>query len=126
MLDQVINRYTNQALSAAEVIAALVGLARDMRDAKPAPAISVLAGNELAFYDSVCENDSAILEMVDDILRASHRQTQSQEPDSDFCIRQPGHTSRIGAGAAFALAARTRGGSCGDPPSAGISAPKCR
>jgi type I restriction enzyme R subunit len=70
LLDEAINRYTNRALSTAEIIAALVELAKEMREAKSRAGELGLADDELAFYDAVCQNDAAILELGDDTLKA--------------------------------------------------------
>jgi type I restriction enzyme, R subunit len=70
LLDEAINRYTNRALSTAEIIAALVELAKEMREAKSRAGELGLAEAELAFYDAVCQNDAAILELGDDTLKA--------------------------------------------------------
>ncbi|MGH9164618.1 MAG: type I restriction endonuclease subunit R [Acidimicrobiales bacterium] len=70
LLDQAINRYTNRALSTAEIIVALVALAKEMREAKSRASELGLAEGELAFYDAVCQNDSAVLELGDDVLKA--------------------------------------------------------
>ena len=69
-LDEAINRYTNRALSTAEIIAALVDLAKEMRESKARAGELGLADDELAFYDAVCQNDSAVLEMGDETLKA--------------------------------------------------------
>jgi type I restriction enzyme R subunit len=70
LLDEAINRYTNRALSTAEIIAALVELAKEMREAKLRAGELGLDDAELAFYDAVCQNDAAILELGDDTLKA--------------------------------------------------------
>ncbi|MBF6253125.1 type I restriction endonuclease subunit R [Nocardia farcinica] len=64
------NRYTNQQLTSAEVIAELIALAREAaaerdRGRRFTPALNE---DELAFYDAVCENESAVEQMGDDVL----------------------------------------------------------
>lgn len=64
-----INRYTNRALTAAEIIAELVKLAKDIRDNNDrrnqlGPSVA-----EAAFYDAIVQNDSAVLQMGDDVLK---------------------------------------------------------
>ncbi|MGH9156129.1 MAG: type I restriction enzyme endonuclease domain-containing protein [Acidimicrobiales bacterium] len=49
---------------------ALVALAKEMREAKARAGELGLADDELAFYDAVCQNDSAVLGLGDDVLRA--------------------------------------------------------
>ncbi|QYG95314.1 type I restriction endonuclease subunit R [Iamia sp. SCSIO 61187] len=73
LLDEVINRYTNRALSTAEIIAALVELAKEIRDSNARAGDLGLADDELAFYDAVCQNDSAILGMGDETLKTIAR-----------------------------------------------------
>jgi type I restriction enzyme, R subunit len=63
-------RYTNQNLSAAQVIAELVAMAREVsadgsRGAQFAPP---LTSDELAFYDAVAQNESAVTEMGTGVL----------------------------------------------------------
>jgi len=70
LLDEAINRYTNRALSTAEIIAALVELAKELRESKARAGELGLAEDELAFYDAVCQNDAAVLELGDDTLKA--------------------------------------------------------
>ena len=69
LLDEAINRYTNRALSTAEIIAALVELAKEMRAARDSAAQLGLKDDEVAFYDAVCQNDAAVLELGDDVLK---------------------------------------------------------
>jgi hypothetical protein len=56
-------------LTTAEIIAELVELAKKMRDEKNRSEELGLATDEIAFYDAVCQNDSAILQMGDETLR---------------------------------------------------------
>ncbi|HET9896751.1 MAG TPA: type I restriction endonuclease subunit R [Streptosporangiaceae bacterium] len=63
-------RYTNQNLTAAQVIAELVAMAREVsadasRGQRFTPA---LTSDELAFYDAVAQNESAVTEMGTGIL----------------------------------------------------------
>jgi type I restriction enzyme R subunit len=63
-------RYTNQSLSAAQVIAELVAMAREVSaDANRGQAFTpALTNDELAFYDAVAQNDSAVTEMGAGVL----------------------------------------------------------
>ena len=70
LLDEAINRYNNRALSTAEIIAALVDLAKELRAAQSRAEDLGLDEGELAFYDAVCQNDAAVLELGDDTLKA--------------------------------------------------------
>jgi type I restriction enzyme R subunit len=69
LLDGAILKYTNRNLTTAEIIVELVELAKKMRDGKKRSEELGLATDEIAFYDAVCQNDSAILQMGDDTLR---------------------------------------------------------
>jgi type I restriction enzyme R subunit len=74
-LADLMRRYTNQNLSAAEIIAKLVELAREVsadanRGNKFAPPLN---NDELAFYDAVAQNESAVTEMGDTKLAAIAR-----------------------------------------------------
>jgi type I restriction enzyme R subunit len=70
MLDEAVNRYTNRSLTTAEIIAELVKLAKQMRDAQKRHEELGLREDEVAFYDAVAQNDSAVLELGDETLKA--------------------------------------------------------
>ncbi|QXC62347.1 type I restriction endonuclease subunit R [Aquihabitans sp. G128] len=73
LLEEAINRYTNRALSTAQVIAELVEIAKLMRAAGQRAADLGLSATEVAFYDAVCQNDTAILELGDETLKTIAR-----------------------------------------------------
>jgi type I restriction enzyme R subunit len=60
MLEQTIRRYQNRAIEAAQVIEELIGLAKDMRAANTRGEKLGLSDEELAFYDALEVNDSAV------------------------------------------------------------------
>src|SRR5687767_4962879 len=60
MLEQTIRRYQNRAIEAAQVIEELIGLAKDMRAANARGEQLGLTDAELAFYDALEVNDSAV------------------------------------------------------------------
>lgn len=60
MLEQSIRRYQNRAIEAAQVIEELIGLAKDMRAANARGEQLGLTDDELAFYDALEVNDSAV------------------------------------------------------------------
>lgn len=69
-LTEAINRYTSRAITSAEVLAELAELALEMkRDAHRAEELG-LTDDELAFYDAITQNDSAVLTLGDGVLRA--------------------------------------------------------
>jgi len=73
MLDEAINRYNNRSLSSAEIIAELVQLAKQMRDDLQRHASLGLREDEIAFYDAVAQNESAVIELGDETLKAIAR-----------------------------------------------------
>jgi len=69
MLEQTIRRYQNRAIEAAQVIEELIGLARDMREANARGEKLNLSEEELAFYDALETNDSAVKVLGEPTLR---------------------------------------------------------
>ena len=69
MLEQTIRRYQNRAVEAAQVIEELIGLAREMREANARGERLRLSDDELAFYDALGVNDSAVQVLGDETLR---------------------------------------------------------
>ncbi|MDQ7859963.1 MAG: HsdR family type I site-specific deoxyribonuclease, partial [Armatimonadota bacterium] len=74
MLEQTIRRYQNRAIEAAQVIEELIALAKEMRQANARGEALGLSQDELAFYDALETNDSAVKILGDDILRAIARE----------------------------------------------------
>jgi type I restriction enzyme R subunit len=74
LLDDAIRRYTNRALTTAEIIGELVRLAKELRDAGARGEHLGLDEKELAFYDAVCQNEPAVLELGDEVLKAIARE----------------------------------------------------
>ncbi|MFQ3591142.1 MAG: type I restriction enzyme endonuclease domain-containing protein, partial [Chloracidobacterium sp.] len=70
MLEQTIRRYQNRAIEAAQVIEELIQLAKDMRAADARGEQLGLSDDELAFYDALETNDSAVKVLGDKTLRA--------------------------------------------------------
>jgi type I restriction enzyme R subunit len=69
MLEQTIRRYQNRAIEAVQVIEELIRLARDMREASARGERLNLSEEELAFYDALETNDSAVKVLGEPILR---------------------------------------------------------
>ena len=69
MLDQTVRRYGNRAVEAAQLIEELIQLARDMREANAHGEALGLSEDELAFYDALEANDSAVQVLGDETLR---------------------------------------------------------
>jgi len=74
MLEQAIRRYQNRAIEAAQVIEELIALARDMREADARGEQLGLSEEELAFYDALETNDSAVKVLGDETLRRIARE----------------------------------------------------
>ncbi|MDQ7797183.1 MAG: DUF3387 domain-containing protein, partial [Spirochaetia bacterium] len=73
MLEQTIRRYQNRAIEAAQVIEELIQLAKDMREASARGEQLGLTDDELAFYDALETNDSAVKVLGDETLRSIAR-----------------------------------------------------
>lgn len=69
MLERAMRSYNNRSLTAAEVVAELVALAKEMKTENDRGAALGLRDDELAFYDAVCQNDSAVMELGDEVLK---------------------------------------------------------
>ena len=69
MLEQTLRRYQNRAIEAAQVIEELIQLARDLREANARGEALGLSEDELAFYDALETNDSAVRVLGDETLR---------------------------------------------------------
>ncbi|HWQ37501.1 MAG TPA: type I restriction endonuclease subunit R [Burkholderiales bacterium] len=69
MLEQTIRRYQNRAIEAAQVIEELIALAKEMREANARGQVLGLSEDELAFYDALETNDSAVKVLGEPTLR---------------------------------------------------------
>ena len=74
MLEQTIRRYQSRAVEAAQVIEELIGLARELREANARGEALGLSEDELAFYDALGINDSAVQVLGDETLRGIARE----------------------------------------------------
>lgn len=69
MLEEAIRKYQNRAIETAQVIEELIGLAKAMRNAQRRGDDLGLTDDEVAFYDALEVNDSAVKVLGDDCLR---------------------------------------------------------
>jgi type I restriction enzyme, R subunit len=69
LLENSITRYQNRAIETAQVIEELIKLAKDMREANQRGESLGLTEDEVAFYDALEVNDSAVSVLGDDTLR---------------------------------------------------------
>ena len=74
MLEQTLRRYQNRAIEAAQVIEELIELAKEMREANVRGEKLGLSEDELAFYDALETNDSAVQVLGDETLRTIARE----------------------------------------------------
>ncbi len=91
MLEQTIRRYQNRSIEAAQVIEELIELAREMREAGARGEKLGLSEEELAFYDALETNDSAVKVLGDEVLRMIARQlveTVRENVTIDWTLRE--------------------------------------
>ncbi len=74
MLERTLGRYRNRAVDAAQVIEELIGLARELREANARGETPGLSQDELAFYDALETNESAVQVLGDEALRTIARE----------------------------------------------------
>lgn len=74
MLEEAIRRYQNRAIEAVQVIEELIALAKEMRQAAARGKDLGLADDELAFYDALETNDSAVKVLGDATLKTIARE----------------------------------------------------
>ncbi|MXX93737.1 MAG: type I restriction endonuclease subunit R [Chloroflexi bacterium] len=91
MLAETLRQYRNRAIQAAEVIERLIELAREMREANARGEKLGLRDDELAFYDALGTNDSAVKVMGDEVLSEIARdlvKTVRNNVTIDWTIRE--------------------------------------
>jgi type I restriction enzyme, R subunit len=74
LLEQSLRHYQNRAIEAAQVIEELIGLAKQMREADQRGEALGLSEDELAFYDALETNDSAVKVLGEPTLRGIARE----------------------------------------------------
>jgi type I restriction enzyme R subunit len=91
MLDEAVRRYQNRAVETAQVIEELIALARDMRARDARGEQLGLSEDELAFYDALGVNDSAVAVLGDECLRDIARElvaTVKANVKIDWTVRE--------------------------------------
>jgi type I restriction enzyme R subunit len=91
LLDQAIRRYQNRAVETAQIIDELIALAKEMREAGARGEALKLNEDELAFYDALEVNDSAVKVLGDEELRNIARElvkTVRANVTIDWTIRE--------------------------------------
>jgi type I restriction enzyme R subunit len=74
MLEDAVRKYQNRAIATAQVIEELIQLAKDMKAAEARGEDLGLTDEELAFYDALEVNDSAVKVLGDETLRTIARE----------------------------------------------------
>ena len=69
LLEQTLRRYENRSIEAAQVIEELIQMARELREASERGEKLGLSDDEMAFYDALETNDSAVQVLGDETLR---------------------------------------------------------
>ncbi|MBI5756010.1 MAG: DUF3387 domain-containing protein [Nitrospirae bacterium] len=91
MLEQTIRKYQNRTIEAAQVITELIELAKEMREAHRRGERLNLSEEELAFYDALETNDSAVKVLGDETLRTIARElveTVKRNVTIDWTVRE--------------------------------------
>ena len=74
MLENTIKRYQNKSIETAQIIEELIELAKEMREARHRGEELNLSDEELAFYDALEVNNSAVAVLGDETLRTIARE----------------------------------------------------
>jgi len=91
LLERTIRSYQNRTLESAEVIAELIKLAEEMREAQKRGEKLGLAEDEIAFYDALGVNESSVQELGDETLKAIARElveTVRNNTTIDWTVRE--------------------------------------
>jgi type I restriction enzyme R subunit len=91
LLEQAIRKYQSRAIETAQVIEELIQLAKDLREANARGEKLRLSEDELAFYDALETNDSAVKVLGDETLRGIARelvQTVRANVTIDWTVRE--------------------------------------
>ena len=91
MLEQTLRRYQNRAIEAVQVIEELIGLGKQLREAKSRGERLGLSEDEAAFYDALETSDSAVSVLGDETLKAIARELHEKVRASvtiDWAVRE--------------------------------------
>ncbi len=91
LLEQAVRKYQNRAIETAQVIEELIQLAKEMRAAAARGDELGLSDDELAFYDALETNDSAVKVLGDDNLKQIARElveTVKKNVTIDWTVRE--------------------------------------
>jgi len=91
MLEATVRRYQARAIETAQVVEELIAIAKEMREARGRGEKLSLTPEELAFYDALETNDSAVKVLGDETLRNIAReltQTVRQNATIDWTLKE--------------------------------------
>ena len=91
LLEQSVRKYQSRAIETAQIIEELIGLAKQMRDANRRGESLGLTEDELAFYDALETNDSAVKVLGEPTLQQIARElvaTVKQNVTIDWAMRE--------------------------------------
>lgn len=91
MLEEAITKYENRAVSTAQVIELLIEMAKQMKEAQQRGKDLGLNEAELAFYDALGTNDSAVKVLGDEVLKSIARDitdTINKNISIDWSVRE--------------------------------------
>ena len=91
LLEQAVRKYQNRAIETAQVIEELIALAKEMRNAGARGVALGLSEDELAFYDALETNDSAVKVLGEPTLKAIARElvaTVRKNVTIDWTLRE--------------------------------------
>jgi len=91
MLANAVRKYQNRAIEAAQIIEELIGLAKQMRESASRGEKLHLTDDEVAFYDALETNDSAVKVLGDETLRTIARElveTVRKNTTIDWTMRE--------------------------------------
>lgn len=91
MLNESLIRYQNRSLDTATVVAQLVALAQALREEHERGQATGLSDDELAFYDALRTNESAVEALQDDVMKTiAHELTEIVRRDAktDWAVKE--------------------------------------
>ena len=91
MLVESIRKYQNRTIEAAKIIEELIHIAREIREAETRGEKLHLTEDEVAFYDALETNDSAVMVLGDDTLKMIAKElieTVRKNVTIDWAIRE--------------------------------------
>jgi len=91
MLEEAIRKYTNRSIDSAQVVKELIEIAKEVREAQKQGEELGLSEEEVAFYDALANNESAVDSLGEEILKKIARELTDmikQNTSIDWKFRQ--------------------------------------